>query len=74
MVPTITECTVGTWMANIACCSIELDVHPSSPKIEHEDVAVMQVHEYRVEHAVSGRHFTTTHSLLFCDSSVPIML
>ena len=41
-------------MANITCFSIELDVHPSSPKIEHEDVAVMQVHEYKVEHAVSG--------------------
>ena len=29
------------------------DKHPSSPEVEHEDVGLMQAHEYRVEHPVS---------------------
>ena len=29
------------------------DKHPSSPEVEHEDVGLMQAHEYHVEHPVS---------------------
>ena len=29
------------------------DKDPSSPEVEHEDVGLMQAHEYQVEHPVS---------------------